>query len=36
MKKVLITVAILLLLYPAVAWLMGFAIAQRIEGLADQ
>jgi hypothetical protein len=36
MKKIIITVAILLLLYPVAAWLMGFAIAQRIESLADQ
>ena len=36
MKKLLIAVAILVLLYPAVAWLMGFAIEQRVESLADQ
>jgi uncharacterized protein YdgA (DUF945 family) len=36
MKKILITVAVLLLLYPVVVWLMGFAIEQRIDGLADQ
>ncbi len=36
MKKTLITVAVLVLVYPVVAWLMGFAIEQRVEGLADQ
>jgi uncharacterized protein YdgA (DUF945 family) len=36
MKKILITVAVPLLLYPVVAWLMGFAIEQRVEHLADQ
>jgi uncharacterized protein YdgA (DUF945 family) len=36
MKKIIITVAVLVLLYPVGAWLMGFAIEQRIEGLADQ
>ena len=36
MKKTLITVAILVLLYPVVVWLMGFAIEGRIEGLSDQ
>jgi uncharacterized protein YdgA (DUF945 family) len=36
MKKILITVAVLVLLYPVVAWLMGFAIEQRVEGLAEQ
>jgi uncharacterized protein YdgA (DUF945 family) len=36
MKKIVIAVAILLLLYPVAAWLLGFAIEQRIEGLADQ
>ncbi len=36
MKKIIISVAILLLLYPVAAWLMGFAIEQRIESLADQ
>jgi uncharacterized protein YdgA (DUF945 family) len=36
MKKIFIAVAILLLLYPVVPWLMGFAIEQRIGGLADQ
>jgi uncharacterized protein YdgA (DUF945 family) len=36
MKKSLITVAVLLLLYPIGSWLMGFAIEQRVESLADQ
>jgi uncharacterized protein YdgA (DUF945 family) len=36
MKKILVTVAVLLLLYPVVAWLMGFAIERRVESLADQ
>jgi uncharacterized protein YdgA (DUF945 family) len=36
MKKILITVAVLLLLYPVAVWLLGFAIEQRIESLADQ
>jgi hypothetical protein len=36
MKKLLITVATLVLLYPAVVWLMGFAIEQRIELLSEQ
>ena len=36
MKKILITVAILVLLYPVVVWLMGFAIEGRIESLSDQ
>ena len=36
MKKILITVAILVLLYPVVAWFMGFAIEGRIERLSDQ
>lgn len=36
MKKILITVAVLLLLYPVVAWLMGFAIERRVESLTDQ
>jgi uncharacterized protein YdgA (DUF945 family) len=36
MKKSLITVAVLFLLYPIGSWLMGFAIEQRIDGLADQ
>jgi uncharacterized protein YdgA (DUF945 family) len=36
MKKILIAIAVLLLLYPAVAWLMGFAIERRIEGLTEQ
>jgi uncharacterized protein YdgA (DUF945 family) len=36
MKKILITVATLVLIYPAVVWLMGFAIEQRIEGLSEQ
>ena len=36
MKKILITVAILVLLYPAVTWLMGFAIEGRMERLSDQ
>ncbi len=36
MKKTLIAVGILILLYPVVAWLMGFAIEQRVESLTDQ
>jgi uncharacterized protein YdgA (DUF945 family) len=36
MKKTLVTVAVLVLLYPVVAWVMGFAIEQRVEGLAEQ
>ncbi len=36
MRKISITVAALILLYPVVAWLMGFVIEQRLEGLADQ
>jgi uncharacterized protein YdgA (DUF945 family) len=36
MKKILITVAILVLLYPVVVWLMGIAIEGRIERLSDQ
>jgi uncharacterized protein YdgA (DUF945 family) len=36
MKKTLITVAVLVLLYPVVAWLMGFAIEGRLERLSDQ
>src|SRR5208283_5028760 len=36
MKKLLIALAIPVLLYPVVAWLMGFAIEQRVESLADQ
>ncbi len=36
MKKILIPTAILVLLYPILAWLMGFAIEQRIEGFTDQ
>jgi uncharacterized protein YdgA (DUF945 family) len=36
MKKILITVAVLVLLYPVVAWLMGFAIERRVESLAEQ
>ena len=36
MKKILITVGVLILLYPVVAWLMGFAIEQRVDSLADQ
>jgi uncharacterized protein YdgA (DUF945 family) len=36
MKKTLIAVAVLLLLYPVVAWIMGFAIEQRIESLTEQ
>jgi uncharacterized protein YdgA (DUF945 family) len=36
MKKTLITVVILLLLYPVGSWLMGFAIEQRVESLAEQ
>ena len=36
MKKILIAVAILVLLYPVVVWLMGFAIEERIERLSDQ
>ena len=36
MKKILITVTILVLLYPVVTWLMGFAIEARIERLSDQ
>src|SRR5277367_6138560 len=36
MKKILIAVAILALLYPVVVWLMGFAIEGRIERLSDQ
>jgi uncharacterized protein YdgA (DUF945 family) len=36
MKKILITIAILVLLYPVVVWLMGFAIEGRIEGLSEQ
>ena len=35
-KTIVIAVASLLTLYPAVAWLMGFAIESRIESLADQ
>jgi uncharacterized protein YdgA (DUF945 family) len=36
MKKFIITVAVLLLLYPVAVWLLGFAIEQRMESLADQ
>jgi uncharacterized protein YdgA (DUF945 family) len=36
MKKILITIAVLLLLYPAMAWLMGFAIERRVDNLTDQ
>jgi len=36
MKRILITVAVLVLLYPVVVWLMGFAIEERIERLLDQ
>jgi len=36
MKKILITVAVLVLLYPVVAWLMGFAIERRVESLTEQ
>lgn len=36
MKKITITVAVLLLLYPVAVWLLGFAIEQRIDSLADQ
>jgi uncharacterized protein YdgA (DUF945 family) len=35
-KKILIAVAVLVVLYPAAAWLMGFAIEQRFEGLTDE
>jgi uncharacterized protein YdgA (DUF945 family) len=36
MKKILITVATLVLLYPVVVWLMGFAIEDRIDRFTDQ
>jgi uncharacterized protein YdgA (DUF945 family) len=36
MKKIVTTVAILVLLYPVVAWLMGFAIERRVESLTEQ
>jgi uncharacterized protein YdgA (DUF945 family) len=36
MKKLLITVAVLLLLYPVAAWLMGFAIEWRLDRFTDQ
>src|SRR5271170_5621257 len=36
MKKTLVTVAVLVLFYPVVAWVMGFAIEQRVGGLAEQ
>jgi len=36
MKKILITVAVLVLLYPGVAWLMGFAIERRVESVTEQ
>jgi hypothetical protein len=36
MKKSLITLAVLLLLYTVGSWLMGFAIEQRVDSLADQ
>jgi uncharacterized protein YdgA (DUF945 family) len=36
MKKILFAIAVLALLYPAVAWLMGVAIERRIEQLTDQ
>lgn len=36
MKKTGIAIVALLLLYPAGSWLMGFAIEQRVDSLADQ
>jgi uncharacterized protein YdgA (DUF945 family) len=36
MKKILFAIAVLALLYPVVAWLMGVAIERRIEQLSDQ
>jgi uncharacterized protein YdgA (DUF945 family) len=36
MKKILVTAVILAALYPLAAWVMGFAVAQRFEQLADQ
>lgn len=36
MKKFLLAAAILVLFYPVVAWLMGFAIEQRVDGLSEQ
>lgn len=36
MKKALIALIIVVLLYPLVAWLMGFAIENRVESLTDQ
>jgi uncharacterized protein YdgA (DUF945 family) len=36
MKKILFAIAVLALLYPLVAWLMGVAIERRIEQLSDQ
>src|ERR1700678_1686210 len=36
MKKILVGIAVLALLYPVVAWLMGVAIERRIDQLSDQ
>jgi uncharacterized protein YdgA (DUF945 family) len=36
MKKLAISIPALLLFYPAVSWLMGFAIENRVDSLADQ
>ena len=36
MKRILITIAVLILLYPLVPWVVGFVIEQRVESLADR
>jgi uncharacterized protein YdgA (DUF945 family) len=35
-KKIFVAAAVLILLYPIVVWLMGFAIEHRVAGLAEQ
>jgi uncharacterized protein YdgA (DUF945 family) len=35
-KKIFVAAAILVVFYPVVAWLLGFAIEQRVDGLAEQ